>query len=239
MANGNFGGGDGSLANPCLVEDVYDLDAIRGDKNMHYAQVADIDMSGFGNWIPIGTSSNPFRGTYNGRGYKITNLTCEHSGADYISLFGRYVYKTVFSNIGLVNCRVVGRDYVGSIGSNGDLSTSDTGKDFLIFKNCYSTGDVSGREYVGGITGTLSVGNPDPIMQNCYSSCNVTGFERVGGLVGYCSSHSEILNSYALNPFIARVPGSTNSYFGDIVGHDNGAIIENCFSLDTLEFRQL
>src|SRR5690554_37098 len=239
MANGNFGGGDGSLANPFLVEDVYDLDAIRGNRDNHYAQVADIDMSGFGNWIPIGNSNYPFRSTYNGRGYKITNLTCERSGADYVSLFGRYAYSAVFSNIALINCRVVGRDYVGSIASSGESSTSYTGQEFLIFKNCYSTGDVSGRGYVGGITGTLSVGNPDPIMQNCYSSCIVTGSERVGGLVGYCSSHSKVLSSYALNPFIARVPGSTNSYFGDIVGHDNGAIIENCFSLDTLEFRQL
>lgn len=66
------------------------------DKN--YMQQNDIEISDE-EWIPIGTSDNPFTGSYNGNGFKIIGLTDKHSD---ITLFGSAnganLYNITFSN---------------------------------------------------------------------------------------------------------------------------------------------
>lgn len=66
------------------------------DKN--YMQQNDIEISDE-EWIPIGTSDNPFTGSYNGNGFKIIGLTDMHSD---ITLFGSAnganLYNITFSN---------------------------------------------------------------------------------------------------------------------------------------------
>ncbi len=52
----------------------------------------DVDLNGISNWTPIGTGDNPFRGSFYGSGYRITNLTIDSSGSGnsdvYLGLFG-------------------------------------------------------------------------------------------------------------------------------------------------------
>ena len=50
-----------------------------------------------------------------------------------------------------------------------------------IVDRCYSTGDVYGTGYSGGLIGYISAG----IVENCYSLGNVMGQQKVGGLGGY------------------------------------------------------
>src|SRR5690554_494999 len=286
MANGNFGGGDGTAFNPYLVEDAHDLDAVRnylGNSSVHFKQVANIDLSSWGNWLPIqnGTStsgSNVFRGTYDGGGYKISNMRCQHN-RNHVGLFG-YTDSATIKNIFVENCNVSGIDYVGglasytssnsSIVSNCYSSGNVIGVSWVgglvgyafsgAISNCYSSGNVSGDSRIGGLIGGSGakisncyssvnvsgndywigglIGSSSSTVSNCYSSGSVSGYNSVGGLVGMTSS-AKVSNSYALNPFIARVPSSTSTNFGDIAGSYDSGDIKNCFSLDTLEFRQL
>ena len=66
------------------------------DKN--YMQQNDIEISDE-EWIPIGTSDNPFTGSYNGNGFKIVGFTDKHSDC---TLFGNAndanLYNITFSN---------------------------------------------------------------------------------------------------------------------------------------------
>ncbi|MCL2159521.1 MAG: hypothetical protein FWH48_08960 [Oscillospiraceae bacterium] len=105
-------------------------------KNYHLAN--DIDLSG-SEWLPIGTSSLPFTGTFDGQGYVIKNLTITGDHR-YAGLFG-YTTEAMIKNVGLEGTNIdissTSSDvYAGgicceSIGSNSSIS------------NCYNTGDVS------------------------------------------------------------------------------------------------
>lgn len=90
MANGKFGGGNGSEKRPYRVEDARDLDAVRLNKEAHYIQTADISLKSYSDWLPLyfnrdGTSST-FKGVYDGNLYAIRDLKCHHP--NYASLFG-------------------------------------------------------------------------------------------------------------------------------------------------------
>lgn len=63
-------------------EQLRSLESCGLDKN--YMQQEDIDLSEE-EWIPIGTADNPFTGSYNGNGFRITGLTAKNTDT---SLFG-------------------------------------------------------------------------------------------------------------------------------------------------------
>ncbi len=66
------------------------------DKN--YMQQNDIEISDE-EWTPIGTSDNPFTGSYNGNGFKIIGLTDMHSDTTLFgSANGANLYNITFSN---------------------------------------------------------------------------------------------------------------------------------------------
>jgi hypothetical protein len=54
-----------------------------------YILSADIDLSAWGSWEPIGTSLDPFSGIFDGRGKTIRGLKLSGGGRDYTGLFGR------------------------------------------------------------------------------------------------------------------------------------------------------
>ena len=89
MANGRFGGGDGTVANPFLVEDAEDLKAVEQNLTAQYKQTADIVLQA--GWEPIGLV---FQGTYDGDLH-----TIEFSGAQ-TTLFD-VLHGAVVKNVGL------------------------------------------------------------------------------------------------------------------------------------------
>ncbi|MCI1574741.1 MAG: hypothetical protein LKH78_03290 [Weizmannia coagulans] len=213
--NGKFLGGDGTVGNPYLVGDPADLNAVRNNLSAYYKQVCDIDMSEFGNWIPIGNDPG-FRGYYNGNGYKIDNLICEQT-TDYAGLFG-VIGTGRIENVNLENAKITGGNNVGGICGSGG-----------VIKNCRVDGSISGYNYVGGICGYSGS------IHVCYVTGSVTGNTYVGGISG---NLADCYNCFVLLDKICRIAVSTKEYFGDIKG-GSGGTITNCYSLDTLEFRQL
>lgn len=51
------------------------MDAVRLYLDKHFIQIADIDLSDYGSWEPIGTRNNPFTGVYDGGGHRIANVS--------------------------------------------------------------------------------------------------------------------------------------------------------------------
>src|SRR5512136_1818987 len=78
-AGGTFGGGIGTPADPYMIEDVDDLQAMSNNLTAYYALANDIDASNTTGWNggqgfePIGNGSR-FSGGFDGRGYNITGL---------------------------------------------------------------------------------------------------------------------------------------------------------------------
>jgi len=169
-------------------------------------------------WMPVGTSSTYFTGTFNGNGYKIENLYINRGSADYVGLFGNN--KGTIRQIGLENASVTGRNYTGGlIGYNYGGG---------IIETCYATSNVSGASYVGGLAGYN--GYSDVIIRNCYATGNVTATgSRVGGLVGYNYYYALVEKSYA----VCNVSGTSS--VGGLVGENSNvnnyyATIRNCYA---------
>jgi hypothetical protein len=147
---------------------------------------SNIDLQGK-NWIPIGKADRPFAGAFNGNGYVISNLTANDVCNDgYEGLFG---YNTgIITKVGVENVDIYsGGDYAGGfVGYNKDNTQGDGGQIidcyvkggtvhsnglytggfagyndsyYVGVKNCYSTVNVTGSDYVGGFGGYNQFGD--------------------------------------------------------------------------------
>ena len=154
--------GAGTEDDPYIIADLYDLEFFRDSVNAgnNYAGkyvelTADIDLKGE-NWTPIGTSSAPFNGNFNGNDKTISNLVINGSktyvsGGNNDNYKGFFGYSkgnnTVIENITIENAKVTGCLYVGAL--IGRIYTGAT------IKNCHITGeiDIDSYSYVGGLVG--------------------------------------------------------------------------------------
>jgi len=197
-----------------------------------YILMANIDLSGYSNWTPIGNESKPFTGQFDGNGLKIKNLTINRPNNDYQGLFGYTNAAAKLTNITLENVNINGNSYVGGlVGYN----------DFCIITNCYITGNITGNTYTGGLvginhstitnsqstcnvtsngyyTGGLVGGNYLGTIKSSYFVGSVTGIRMTGGLVGENNNGGTIINSYS----IGSVTG--NYYVGGLIGYNNADI---------------
>lgn len=215
--------GFGIKTNPYLIEDAEDLKLLaekvnsgEAYANTYFKQTADIDLNNETNWTPIGTVTNdgkdarPFKGTFDGDGYKITNLKVT-GNSNNAGLFG-YVDGAIIQNCNVTG-EVNGYDYVGGVVGNA------YGKTQIL--SCSFRGDVTGEDsYIGGIAGSAR-----GTIKNCYALADVTATEFIaGGIAGY-AYHVTIENCYYGGNVSAR------NTAGGIAGFVSGSTIKNCVSL--------
>lgn len=184
------------------------------------ALMNDIDLSSVcsesvGSWIPIGSSTtNSFKGTFNGRNYTISNLYI-FATENYQGLFGinEGTIKNIKMSVGQINwskneisyfgmiasynkgqiisCKTVG----GQISGNGitDNAGGITGYNVGTIKKCSNNIDsISVYAEVGGISGT----NKGGTIQECYNIGKVSGDGSIGGIAGQNLVGSTIKNCY-------------------------------------------
>ena len=162
------------------IADVYGLQGLGSPSGqllgVHAELVNTVDASGTSSWnsgtgfIPIGNTSTPFTGTFDGQNFTVNNLFID-TGLVAAGLFGQINAATV-ENVGVLQARVVGTSYTGAlVGFSQDGST---------IYHSYSTGTVSGTSWAGGLLGY----NSDSVVTSCQSSANVTSAFVAAGLVG-------------------------------------------------------
>ena len=150
-----------------------ELQNMKDDLTGDYYLANDINCSGFDygdgkGFMPIGTSSSKFTGTFDCKGYKITNLYINRPSTDYVGLFGYTGSGSEIKNVGLEEVNVNGRNYVGGLVGCNHRGT---------IRNSYSSGTVSGSGHVGGLYGRNYKGT----IRNSYSSGTVhRGYQIVG-----------------------------------------------------------
>lgn len=196
--------------------------------------MADIDLSDYAPWIPIGTAAHPFSTTFDGQGYTITNLQAQVSTETegYRSgLFGYIAPKGTVQDLTVsgTEVRIDKPDY--------DLTTCEVGA--LAGRNegtivgCANRGvRVYGNvDYadVGGIVG-YNAGT----VTNCYNLGRIytgSSYENnnLGGIVGYNAGSAQINNCFVRAEVVQNVSGSSQS--GLICGNNLGSIA-GCFFMD-------
>ena len=82
---------------------------MKNDLIAYYVLGNDIDATATSGWNDgagfesIGTEASSFKGSFDGKGYKITNLYINRPGTDYVGLFGYVGSGGVIENVGLEN----------------------------------------------------------------------------------------------------------------------------------------
>jgi hypothetical protein len=134
--------------------------------DQNYRLTADINATSTSAWNgnsgfdPIGNSSNPFTGTFDGEGHAISNLTIDRRWTDGVGLFGTVGTAGTVRNVGLVDAAITGTESVGGVAgeSNGTVLGS------------FVTGSLAGRYSVGGV-----VGHNRGTIDTSYTTANVSG----------------------------------------------------------------
>ena len=223
--------GEGTEANPYLINDVDDLvwlqekvDELAQDGSTQFAGkyfklTNDIDLSGI-NWKPIGTMNGDhgsFKGVFDGGDHTISNLHVEQAGNG-IGLFARTTGNAVIKNLKLYNVTVESTDnsnYVGGLVGNAFASTK--------IENVHVSGNVyiSGRGYIGGIAGHGYV-----VMDNVSVVATGDGkgnnkglitstFWCAGGVLGYAGEGAtNIMNAHVENVVVTSAAGGLGAIVG-------------------------
>jgi hypothetical protein len=185
---------------------------------------ADIDLSGYGSgassfnngkgWIPIGAGLNMFKGVFDGDGKTVRRLFINDAGLFHAGLFGRVDGGTV-KNLGVVDANITAGGRTGAIagGLNGGT-----------VEQCYSTGTVKGKGFVGGVVGHVA---RKSTVTGCYSSASVHGENYVGGVVGDADGGSTVSRSYFTGEEV-RGNEAVGGVAGGVLG--KGSSISNTYS---------
>ncbi len=199
----------------------------------HYILGANIDATGL-NVAPIGSSSNPFTGTFDGNGHTINGLHIAGNGI-YVGLFAEVGASGTIENLGLTNLSVSasrGYDVGGLVGRN--LGT---------IENSYTTGVVSGTagNFVPGLTG-IAIGGIAGwnfgTIRDSRSSANITSdstsFVDLGGLAGGDTGTIDHSHASGIISGHSGAYGSGLVEIGGLVGalgfSGTGGVIENSYA---------
>ena len=192
-------------------------------------------------WTAIGTASNCFQGCFDGNGYAVRGIYI-NTQKGYQGLFRNSYSDSVIANLGVAESYIYGGLYVGGVvgDNNGTVTNcyntgSVTGKDYVggvvgyslldsTFTNCYNTGSVTGKDYVGGV-----VGCSDSTFTNCYNTGIVNGNDNVGGVVGYnADDGGTVTNCYNTGSITGK------EYVGGVVGDAYKTDVTNCYNTGSI-----
>ena len=226
--------GKGTADDPCLIGNEQELKNFAalvnsGNANLHGKLTAPIDLEGSqaNQWTPIGTSSYPYNGTFDGQGFTISNLYFVQKEGN-VGLFG-----CAGASARIKNIRVVG--YIDNSGSGATAAGGSTtaggilgrGESGTVIINCSVAGSVLSFSNVGGIAGSGAV-----TIVNCYNEATVKFYSDMGqvggGIYGWGGSANTptLVNCYNVGQIINT--GTATSHMGNITA---AATATDCYSL--------
>lgn len=197
-----------------LIHTLAELEAIRPASHVvtgAYALAADVDWSGAASQTPLGTLGAS--GRFDGLGHQLLDLAIPGS-ADDTGLFSSADGGAVIRNLGVRGGSVSGGGWVGALVGNSSG----------VITHVYSTADVSGTVFVGGLVGFHS--GSGSLVADAWAGGNVTGTGAVGGLVGTSYPGSAVDNVWASG----NVTGTSSSIGGLVGAADAGSTLRNAYA---------
>ena len=242
---------DGTYQISSAAELAWFADAVNGGRTALNAALTDnINLNGK-TWPGIGTVSNQYTGTFDGKYFMVSGLAGSKGLFDFV---GACVIKNITvsgaikegTNMGLLadvsagtveNCFTTGSLHrINSYGTTGGLiGRADAG---TAIRNCGSAANVScsmkslkAELNMGGL-----VGNLYGTVENSYATGTVkveagSGYTAVGGFIGQTKNTAAITNSYAAG----TVTGSAGGALGAFVGVNSGSISGSYYREDAAE----
>lgn len=209
---------------------------------------SDIELPSDENWIPIGSSENPFLGYFSGNNHTVSNLNI-NATTDNQGLFG--VVEGTANNVW---CTITKLVVEGNITSSACNVAGIAGKaTFTKFENCVNKATVesistASNVAVAGIAGYVT----NVEMKYCYNAGSITASSGVAGIAGY-ETESDKFYEYAYCINSGTITGGTNyssiigiansslyvhacANYGKIIsntGYETGCIIGTCMTSDS------
>ena len=188
------------------------------------------DVNLTGDWTPVGDSTTPFKGTFDGNGHKITGLKI--TSGSYIGLFGYVGEGATIKNVNLVGASVSGESRVGALIGRivGDATVSNCSVDSAskVVGDGSNTGGLIG-EAIGNITVNL-----DHLTNHAAVGNKADANSRAAGIIAQVTRGANVTISNCEN----RGSITTNlGYAGGIVAAKQGSSkvsFKNCSNADTL-----
>lgn len=181
---------------------------------------ANIDLSAVSrSFLPIGNKANPFKGTFDGAGYAISNMKIQTGIENYQGLFGYADGGGVLKNIRLDS---------PSITTQGKYAGFVCGETNGTVVKCVVTGAKAqfGDIYSGGILGGLTDGGTSQIS-SCSFSGTIYSSGEAGGIVGNMTGNTKanLLESHgtiSMTASTSSVYNSTGGIVGSFIASDDG-----------------
>ena len=180
----------------------------------------DTDLTLTGEWTPVGTESQPYTGTFNGKDKTITGLTVNQEGTNYVGLIGYLGSGGKVQNVVLEGVQITSDNSSGYAGGVAGNSFGGT------IENCSVSGSVSGSFSVGGVVGSQWGGS----ITGCNSSATVKGVIFAGGIAGETNSGASLTGCYATDDVTVENDGTNNSHAGGVVGYNGGGTLTACYA---------
>ncbi len=197
--------GEGTKENPYVITSADDLNEVRKNLSAYYILNNDIDLSGEEDFMPIGNSSSPFLGNFNGNGKKITGLNYNFNGYAY----DIYIDTPKEDDDGYITG--------GNDGWTGDYEIGGTTPEVV----------VKIPKYVG-LFGVNSGKIYDLHIENATITATALNDEIYVGLFAGVNK-GEIYRCYATVSNISSY--AKKDYCGTFAGkNETGGIIGNCFT---------
>lgn len=245
--------GSGTIADPYQIanlDNLYWMSTNQSSWYYHFIQTADIDATVTASWnigdhdndvntanvpmgwVSIGNSSAKFYGSYDGQGFKISNLyqnkTAYWGNSGLFGYICHYLPSTEpygIKNLELVNVNITGNQNAGGIAGYNE--------DSQIY-NCKVSGSITAQRYVGGIVGyTVKPDRTTASVLKCINTATITGIgdssELIGGIAGQNG------NSLIDKCFNTGNIGGVTGIVGGVVG-DNGStsVLKESYNLGSV-----
>ncbi|MDR3001813.1 MAG: T9SS type A sorting domain-containing protein [Fibromonadaceae bacterium] len=197
-------------------------------------------------WVPIGTNTNRFNGTFDGVGFTVQGVYINRGvnvdiANDNQGLFGSIGEDGIIKNLGVISSYIKGCGAIGGIAGNnyGTITNSYSSGVMLTGRwrlgglvgvnsgniiSSYSTGTVEGFDgNAGGLVG-LNIGG----IRTSYSTGSLEGDSHIGGFVG--TNSGTISDSYSIGAVKCGVTPGPRAYCGGFAGALYDGKIHNCYS---------
>ena len=215
-------------------------------KNEFFVLTNDIDFEGQ-TLVPIGNEDNPFRATFDGAGYTISNVVIDSVNTLKLGFWG-VCEGAEIKNLGIRDIEISSLDVATeetsfALGGICGVATNTQISQCFVKNQDEKMFDIktSKRAYIGGIAGMLAGSSS---MFDCFVMTDISALSNtispvdihVGGLVGFVDN-SHILNSYSAGDIVCGNLVAENVemrlFAGGVLGFVQGAYstTKNCFCL--------
>ena len=253
------GSGNNQVGSTIFINNKADMALLQDSKNWNkdFVLNSDIDMTNYTNWTPVGTATNPFSGTFDGKGHKISNLNINRPNQSNVGLFA-YIggatngKKGKVTNVTFINAQIYGGETSGIVAAICEGSISNVNIDGTVdcreydsiggacgifngnAENILCRVSVGGRRYVGGFAGYVQGGNIKNVYVGLGSS--ITGENSsVGGLLGRTLNFDKLTVSECYTKGnVSAVESKAGGLIGELQSRSDdpnkNTIITDCYS---------